>query len=136
MIEPRRIRRGVRIGVYTVLAAMLGYTAWRYDLASLPSEGCSPLLLYEPGDSLVLDRHPGTPAAGRVVLYRSPAGELLLGRIEAPPPSASAEVWSAHERGALWIVGDRASCPGEDSRVFGPVDPGAVEAVVAFSLPW
>ena len=139
MIDARKVRshvRVVRVAAYVALALVLGYGAWRSDVASLPSEGCSPLLLFEPGNSLVLDRRPGEIAEGRAVLYRSPFGELLLGRIETPPPSVPAEVWDACEAGALWIVGDRAGCPGEDSRIFGPVQPDAVEAVVAFALPW
>ena len=63
MIDARKVRshvRVVRVAAYVALALVLGYGAWRYDVASLPSEGCSPLLLFEPGNSLVLDRRPVT----------------------------------------------------------------------------
>ena len=133
--EINRVLARVRIALYVVLALVIGYCMWRFDVASLPAEGCSPLFDVQPGDRIVLDRHPGELKAGDAVLFRAPDGELYLGRVDAPPPSAPADVWQAVEAGALWIVKEVRDCPGAESPVLGPIARESVAGRVV-ALPW
>ena len=138
MKDPKKLHRvlaRVRIGLYAVLALVIAYCVWRFDVASLPAEGCSPLYDVEPGDRIVVDRHPGELHAGDAVLFRAPDGELYLGRVDTPPPSAPEAVWTAVEGGALWIVKERRDCPGAESPVLGPFARAAVAGRVV-ALPW
>ena len=127
----------LRLGVYGFLVLGVGYVLWRYDRIELPAEGCSPLSLFVPGDRLLIDLRPGQIEVGAAVLYRGRAGELLLGRVQEPPPTASAATWEAWDaRRALWIVGDRHDCPGPDSRSLGPIPAEGVEGRVVCALSW
>ena len=127
----------MRIVVYVVLVVVTGFVLWRYDLVRLPSEGCSPLVGFAPGDRLVVERRlVAADVEGEAVLYRAPTGELLLGRVSPLPPSAPPEHWAAVEAGALWLEVERRDCPGGDSRRFGPIETEAAWGRVAFRLPW
>jgi len=125
----------VRLVIYGVLALGVGYGLWRFDVGSLPDVGCSPLYDIQPGDRLLIDRFPGTLREGDAVMFRDPAGELFLGRVGTPPPSAPPEVWAACTAGALWIVKDQRDCPGADSPVLGPIARDDVAGRVV-GLPW
>lgn len=133
--EIQRVLVRVRIGLYVVLALVIAYCVWRFDVASLPAEGCSPLFDLEPGDRIVVDRRPGTLKAGDAVLFRAPDGELYLGRVSTPPLSAPADVWAACEAGALWVVKEKRDCPGAESAVVGPIARADVSGRVV-GLPW
>ncbi len=139
MMDPQRFGRRLarlRIVVYVGLVALVAFGLWRYDLVRVPPDGCSPVEGFEPGDRLLVDLHPAGIEVGDAVLYRSPAGELLLGRVTRPPASAPEDVWAACRAGALWIVGERPDCPQADSRRHGPIDTLAVTGRVAACLPW
>jgi hypothetical protein len=125
----------VRIVIYSVLALGVAYGLWRFDVGSLPTEGCSPLYDIQPGDRLLIDRRPGTLREGDAVMFRDPAGELLLGRVGTPPASAPREIWEACAAGALWIVKEQRDCPGGESAVLGPIARDAVAGRVV-GLPW
>ncbi len=126
----------VRIAIYLVVLALSGFFLLRFDLVSLPAEGCSPLLGIAPGDRLIVDRHPSAIQLGDGVLYRSPAGELLLGRVDAPPPSAPASVFEACRAGDLWIVTEDPACSTADSTRFGPISRAALVGRIRGVLPW
>lgn len=136
MIDQRKLLRRVRLAVRVVLIGAVVFFVWRYDLVRLPAEGCSPLFAFAPGDRLVVDRHPGTPAREDAVLFRGPDGELLLGVVGAPPESAPEHVWRACAAGALWIVAEREGCPSPDSRRLGPIARERIEGRIAFALPF
>ena len=139
MTDPRRVSAVLaraRMALYVVLFGMVGWGVWRYDVIRLPEAGCSPLTDFQPGARLVIDQHPGDIAQGDAVLFENPAGELLLGRIGQPPPSAPQAYWDAVEDGALWIVGENPDCPQADSRRHGPLARERVRGVIASILPW
>lgn len=129
----RRLHR-LRLAIYAVLLAAIGYALWRFEVVTLPAEGCSPLVGFEPGDRLLVDRSGGV-GLGTAVLYEGPGGELLLGRVVQPPGSAPAAVWSAFEAGELWIVSERDDCPGRDSHLLGTQPRSAVRGTVVVGLP-
>ena len=131
-----RLFSRIRIGIYVLLAVLVAVFVFRYDLVLLPAQGCSPLVGFEPGERLVVERRLlGTPAEGEVLLFRD-GGELLLGRVAAPPASAPLDVWAAVEEGALWLVTERPECPGRDSRVLGPIPRAAWWGRVTMRVPW
>jgi hypothetical protein len=136
VIDQRRLLQRVRLTVRFVAIGVVVFFVWRYDLVRLPSEGCSPLVAYAPGDRLVVDRHPGAPGTADAVLFRGPEDELLLGLVTAPPESAPEDVWRACAAGALWIVAEREDCPSADSRRLGPIARERIEGRIAFALPW
>jgi hypothetical protein len=126
----------VRIALYAAILALLGFLLLRYDLLRLPEQGCSPLSGIAPGARLVVERHPRKVAPGDALLYRSPAGELLLGRVVEPPASVSAEAHAACAAGSLWLVSEDRACSTKDSGEFGPIAPSAVEGRIRGVLPW
>ena len=131
-----RVFSRLRIGLYAVLAVVVGVFVVRYDLVLLPAEGCSPLVGFEPGERLVVERRfLGQPDEGQVFLFRD-GDELLLGRVAAPPASAPEEVWKAVAEGSLWLVTERPECPGRDSRVLGPIPREAWWGRVTMRVPW
>lgn len=138
-MNPRRLQRLLwrgRIALYAGVVLVLLYGTWRYDLVRLPAAGCSPVEGVEPGDRLVVDVRERRPGRGAIVLFRTPDARLAFARVEPPPPSAPAEVHDAVAAGALWLVADRAGCPGPDSRRLGPLGPDAVAGTVVGRLPW
>ncbi len=125
-MKPAQVRRFLR--VVSLGGALLGL-AWiygRFDLLTLPSEGCTPLFDLDPGDRVLIDRRPKRLNAGHGVLFSSGDGRLLLGRV-------SAEV--AVPADELWIETDDPACPGDDSRSLGPIPREQVRGRVLFPLP-
>lgn len=125
-MKPTHIRRILRLG--SLGGALLGL-AWiygRFDLVTLPSEGCTPLFDLEPGDRVLVDRCPPNLATGHGVLFSDGGGRLLLGRISRAAAVAAGE---------LWILTDDPSCPGDDSRQLGPVPVDRVRGRILFPLP-
>ncbi len=124
----RLLRRG-RLLAYVVIGALVTYGFLRYDLANLPAEGCSPLHGLEPGSRIVLDRWCGRPLPGAAVFFEGAGGELLLGRVAEPGETL------VLGPDALWILSERADCPGRDSRTLGPIPTKKVVGRVAAVLP-
>ena len=131
----RHLKR-MRIGIYAALALLVLFAVLRYDIVNMSKEGSSPLLEFEPGTRLFVDRWFGALGPGDVVLFEGPGEVVLLGRVEEPPATASEEVWKACAEGSLWIVGDRPGHPLRDSRVLGPIPRGAVTGRISFGVRW
>lgn len=135
-MSARRWLRRTRIALYLVVAGIVLLGVLRFDLVTLPAEGCSPLRTFEPGDRLVIDRWFGELAPDDAVLFQEPDGELYLARVGTLPPSAPDGMHANVAVGALWLVTDVADCPSRDSRVLGPVDPAWVTGRIHLVLPW
>ena len=137
--DPRRLTAQLvraRVALYALLVVVVGYHLWRYDVARIPAEAVSPLEGFAPGARLIVDKHPGTVRVGDAVIYEGPDGELLLGRIEEPPPSAPEEMLARCRAGAHWIVKERPDARGADSTTLGPIDAAAIQGRIAVGLPW
>jgi hypothetical protein len=132
----RKVFLRVRIALYVAMLAVLAYFFLRFEVVTLPAEGCSPLLGIAPGQKLVVERRPGGVVPGDAVLFRSPQGELLLGRVATPPESAGSEALAACAADALWLVSEDAECSTADSSRFGPIARSAVEGRIRGVLPW
>lgn len=113
-LNPRRLQRHLRILCLAAAAAGVFYLYTRYDLYTLPEEGCSPLMRFSPGNRLLLDRNPPRWERGDAGLFAGPDGRLYLGIVR--------EVRG--EPRELWLETDADGCPGADSDEFGwiPVD--------------
>ena len=125
-MKPAQVRRTLR--VISIGGALLGL-AWiygRFDLLTLPTEGCTPLFDLEPGDRVLVDRRPQQLSIGHGVLFSDGDGRLLLGRVSDDVAVADGE---------LWILTDDPACPGDDSRQLGPVPADRVRGRILFPLP-
>ena len=136
MISQRKLLRRTRVAFYVVLLLGAGYLWWRFEMVPIPEDAYSPLVEFDPGARLVVDRCFDDLREGDIVLFEGEPGEILFGRIERPPPSASREIWEAWESGELWIVGDRPDVPVRDSRILGTIPRESVTGRVAFALDW
>jgi hypothetical protein len=130
-VDRRRIQQWARRSI--LLLSLLGtlYLFLRFDLRTIPREGCSPLLRFVPGDRLIVDGWDRRPKVGEAVLFR-PGDEhgTLLGRIDARRESERGE-------GAeYWVIGDRPDCPTPDSRVLCWIPQRAVTARILMPWPW
>ena len=135
-MNARKAIARARIGIYVVVVLVVVLFVLRYDLLTLPREGCSPLADYAPGDRLVIDRWIGTPMEGDAVLFGRADGELLLGRVGTIPPSAPSGMHAAIAAGDLWLVTEVPACPGRDSRILGPIPVDEVVGVIRLALPF
>ena len=122
-LQRRLLRRFRR---WTLLIALAGaaYLGLRFDLVTLPPDGCSPVTRYEAGDRLVIDRHPGDVQPGDAVLVRAADGTLHLVVVEV----------AREDDGRLWCSADCARCEGFDSASVGWLDLSAVAGRVL--LAW
>ena len=136
LIQARTARwiKRLRLVAYGGIGLAVVYFVLRFDIVRIPEDSLSPLIGYEPGERLVVDRWVGTLAEGDVVLFEGNPSEILLGRVGRPPSSAPAATWEAIEGGALWIEGDRSQGPVRDSHVLGPIPPERVRGRVGFTF--
>ena len=113
-LEARRVQRWLSRGTlaFTVLGGLYLWT--RYEVLTLPGEGCSPLTRLAPGSLLWIDLRPAALAEGDVVFFALADGRLAL-----------AEVERQGEEG-LWLVTDDEACPGESSATLGWIDEARV----------
>ncbi len=100
----------------------LAYLSWRFDLTRLPDSGCSPLLRFSPGSSLVVDKHPRDYQLRDAVFFLGPDGALYLGAIQE------------HSGAGYWIVTDNPLCAGQGSDQLGAIERGAFRGRVLFAL--
>ncbi len=138
-LAPKQVARGLaraRIVVYVVLVLVIGYHLWRYDIVQIPREAISPLDGFPAGTRLIVDVRTDAFEPGDAVLYRAPDGELFLGRVGSPPPSAPAEMHAACASGAFWIEKDNADAAGKDSVLLGPIRSDAIAGRIRGSVPW
>jgi len=103
---------------WTILLALAGaaYLGLRFDMVTLPPDGCSPVTRYDPGDRLVIDRHPGEVGPGDAVLVRGGDGLLHLVVVEA----------RRGDDGRLWCSADCPRCAAFDSSAAGWLEGEAV----------
>ena len=137
--DPKRIARGLaraRVALYLALVLVLGYHLWRYDIVRIPSGAISPIEGFPAGTRLIVDVRSGSFAAGDAVLYRGSHGELLLGRIGAPPEQSPRSVLDACASFAFWIEKDNAEAGGDDSTALGPIPRDAIAGRIRGSVPW
>ncbi len=119
----RKLLARLRVVVYAVVLACILWGFWRFEVATLPTEGCSPVLALEPGQRMLLDAHPTAFGPGDVVFFRHEGeGRQLIATVDEPPASASEALWRrVEDEDALWVVCDRVGCPSDDSRLLGPI---------------
>jgi len=117
----------MRLVTYVVAAGCIGYLFARFDGFRLDESGCSPLLRFAPGESLLIDRWAPAYGAGDALLFRGNDGLIYLGlveRLRAGPGSA------------LWLAADNPECVGRGSDSFGWIEPDACVARVVLKWPW
>ena len=128
-MEQRRVLGIARklLAIYALVG--IGYLMWRFELETLPGAGSSPLLSLRAGSHLLVDRHPRELREGDTVLFRDPAGRLLIARIASRPATAGDEP-------GYWLATDNEACPGPDSKSLGLIPPERCEGrmLFAFSL--
>ena len=127
----KRVVFWARIGV--VLVAFLGfwYLSQRFEMVKLPEDACSPLVSFEAGVSLLVDRRPEKLYLDDAVLFELPDGALGLGRICVPPGMPPGTL---RTEAGYWILGDAPDCDTPDSQEYGAIAPEAVAARVLFPL--
>lgn len=121
-LNPRRLQRHLRIFCLAIAAAGVFYLYSRYDLYTLPEEGCSPLLRFSPGNRLLLDRNPPAWRPDDAGLFSGPDGRLYLGIVRQVRAGAEGE--------EFWLDTDAPACPGSDSDEFGWIPAGHLRARV------
>lgn len=121
-----RVRRNLRRGTYVAAALGLGYLGLRFEFHTLPAQGCSPLVRFGPGTSLLLDRRPPSYGVDDAFLFRAPDGLLYLARAERVRPAD----------GAIWALVDNSECAGSGSERFGWILPEQCVARVMMPWPW
>lgn len=119
----RRLLRAVR--VLTLLIA--GYYAislgTRYELLSLPEEGCSPVARYSPGTRLLVDRRSPHWEVGDCVFVEDGAGAthlVILAEVNAD--------------GLYWTSTDVEGCPGVSASELGWLGENELLGRVVMSL--
>ncbi len=131
-MNPRPLSRHLRNLCLLVAALGLIYLWMRFETYDLPESGCSPLLRFGPGDTLLLDRRPEDLAVGDALLFQGPDGLLYLAAVAA----VGGEEGGVVAPGALWLETDSPECPGRDSDQFGWIAPEQVRARVVMVWPW
>lgn len=137
-LTPVRVLARVRIAIYVVVLASLGYLWWRFRVDRIPDGACSPVGVVQPGDQIVVDSHPGSFAIGDVLFFHAPGeGDSIFLGVVQPLPDDVSDAWRrAADEGGLWIVGDDPNCVGADSRVYGPIAPSLVVGRYLLTLPF
>jgi hypothetical protein len=126
-VNPRRLRSPIRWATYLAAVVCLGYLVSRFDSFRLAESGCSPLLRFAPGESLLLDRWAPSYSAGDALLFEGSDGLIYLGLVERVRPGAEP---------ALWVVADNPDCEGRGSEEFGWIVGEARLARVVLKWPW
>lgn len=122
--SPSLLRR-LRLALWVLALAGLGYLALRFDNLTLPG-GCSPLLRYAPGNRLLLDRRFRALEPGDAVLFRG-GEQLLLGLVERVED---------HPARRFWLVTDAPDCPGSASPELGWIPREDVVARIVLVWPF
>ena len=127
-MDRRTLLKRCQRASWLLCGACLVYLFLRFESLTLPAEGCSPLLRYRAGVSLLLDRWPGELHADEAVLFKGPDADLNLGLIES--------LREQEGRQQLWIVVDDPDCPGTSSADCGWLRAEDVSARVVFAWPF
>ncbi|MCA8980390.1 MAG: hypothetical protein H6831_06435 [Planctomycetes bacterium] len=124
-MTPARVQLVVRRITFALAAAGGLYLYTRFSLMTLPESGCTPVLRYAPGTSLLLDRRPSELALGDGVLFESEPGVVSLGSIG-----------DLRADGSVWIAVDAPDCPAASSEQLGWIPREQVAARVVFATNW
>jgi hypothetical protein len=124
-LKPAQVQRVVRRLTFALAAAGGLYLYSRFSLMALPEAGCSPLLRYAPGTSLLLDQQPSGLEVGQAVLFESAPGVLSLG-----------EIGEIQADGQVWITTDAPDCPAASSEQLGWIPKERLAARVVFAAAW
>lgn len=128
-LTPARIQRHLRWIVIAVAALGLLYLGKRFEVVTLPEEGCSPLFAYPPGTGLLVDKRFGDLNEGDAVFFRVQAGALQIGRIRGIEQDSKGDP-------AYSILGDDERCPIPDSSSLGTFPRDRVAARVILAMPF
>jgi len=111
--------------VFTLGAACCGavYLGGRFDLVTLPREGCSPVQRYSPGSRLLIDRWAPEWVEGDCVFVADSSGVIHLVLLSE---ERAGEGW--------WTETDAKDCPGVDPSELGWVAEERLLGRVVLSL--
>jgi hypothetical protein len=133
-------QRRLRHLTWIVALGALFYLGWRYEMLTLPREGCSPLARFRPGQTLLTDRHPSEVGIGDAILFHE-GGRVLLAEVrrlrgdqELPATGGSRQRLDFVRE--LWLETDVPSCPGEGSPELGWIPTEDLSARVLLVWPW
>ena len=113
-----------------LLLALAGgvYLFVRFDGRQLPPDSQSPLLRFNPGDHLVVDRYPGGLGLSDAVLFAGPDGRVHLAEVR--------ELRAREGRREYWLGHDAPGSPAPDSERLGWIDEDWIRARVIMLWPW
>lgn len=131
-MNQRKLLRHVRLACWLLAGLLVFHLFQRYDTYELPDAGCSPLLRFAPGDTLLLDRSPPGYHRDDAVLFAAGDGLLYLGVVTRTRPDGAGP---GDVRG-LWVETDAPECPGKDSDELGWISVEDVGARVVLVWPW
>jgi len=115
-----RLARWLTVGV---AGGALAYLGVRFDLLTLPEEGCSPVSRYAPGSRLLIDRWGGAWREGDCVFVSDEDGAIHI------------TLLTAHDGGGKWWTStDVEDCPGVDPEAIGWVPEEAILGRVILGL--
>ena len=124
-MTPAKIQRVVRRLTLLLAAAGGLYLYTRFSLLAVPREGCTPVLRFAPGTTLLLDTRPRPLRPADEVLFRVDETTNSLGIVR-----------EVREDGALWIAIDASNCPAPSSEQLGWIPASRIAARVVFPLGW
>ena len=110
-----------RLTLFLALSGLF-YLYWRFELLSMPDHGCSPLMRFSPGSSLLVDKHPREYVTGDAAFFLSPRGSLHLGVVESVG------------RDGYWLSTDNPACEGEGSDELGVIVEARMQGRILFAF--
>ncbi|MEZ5974181.1 MAG: hypothetical protein R3F33_08640 [Planctomycetota bacterium] len=82
MADPRLWTRRLRRGGLLLTGLCLVYLIFRFKIYGLNADAEALPLRFEPGQSVLLDMHAGSPSVGDAWLVRDKGGNLSLGTVQ------------------------------------------------------
>lgn len=124
-MDQAKLQRGLRR--FTLFAAAAGvlYLYTRFELLTVPETGCTPVLRFAPGSTMLLDTRPRPLVPGDGVVFDAGNGATSLGLVRECRPDGSA-----------WIEVDADDCPGPSSETLGWIPADRLLARVVFVAAW
>jgi len=119
----RAVIKRARLATILVAAGCAIYIGSRFDMVTLPVEGCSPVSAFQPGARLLVDRWAPGLASGDVVFVGEAGGNVHLGLLG---DSGEAQSW--------FLLGDADGCPSRFPKGEQPVRAEAVLGRVILNL--
>lgn len=124
-MTPAGVQRIVRRLTLALAAAGGLYLYTRFSLLTLPESGCTPVMRFAPGTTLLLDQRPAEFLVDDGVLFEAEPGVIALG-----------VVGEVRADGAAWITVDAVDCPAASSAELGWIPRGRIAARVIFATSW